>query len=190
MTPWPRVPRHVTLQALVAVRCFCTLGLGAALCYGAQPDAKSSAEGAASPGVFWPVPVSPPVPGLDHAPPSPDYSPGTSEDEAEASSSIETDNFNNSADPVMCNGRVCIYPAIETLSPDTYTPCSSTSPTNLKFLLAYCWGDVLAFSRFLSDPHEQLAEARGDDASPEKAKTSKVEHTPPALTTADYSSSH
>ncbi|KAK3251622.1 hypothetical protein CYMTET_39041 [Cymbomonas tetramitiformis] len=51
--------------------------------------------------------------------PSPDYSPGTSEDEAEALASIENDNFNNSADPAMCNGRVYIYPEIETLSPDT-----------------------------------------------------------------------
>ncbi|KAK3246842.1 hypothetical protein CYMTET_43637 [Cymbomonas tetramitiformis] len=34
--------------------------------------------------------------------------------------SIETEDFNISADPVMCrNGRVCIYPVIETLSPDT-----------------------------------------------------------------------
>ncbi|KAK3264868.1 hypothetical protein CYMTET_26417 [Cymbomonas tetramitiformis] len=59
------------------------------------------------------------VTGLDHAPPSPDYSPGTSEDEAEASASFGTDNFTNSADPITCNGRVCIYPAIKTLSPDT-----------------------------------------------------------------------
>ncbi|KAK3243714.1 hypothetical protein CYMTET_46646 [Cymbomonas tetramitiformis] len=43
----------------------------------------------------------------------------TSADEADASTSLETDNFNDSADPVMYNGRVCIYPAIETLSPDT-----------------------------------------------------------------------
>ncbi|KAK3273851.1 hypothetical protein CYMTET_17939 [Cymbomonas tetramitiformis] len=72
-------------------------------------------------GIACPVPPYRHTQGLDHhAPPPPDYSPGTlDEGEAEASASIETDNFNNSPDPVMCNGRVCIYPAIETRIPDT-----------------------------------------------------------------------
>ncbi|KAK3269486.1 hypothetical protein CYMTET_22077 [Cymbomonas tetramitiformis] len=46
-------------------------------------------------GFFWPVPLFPPPPGLDHAPPSPDYSPGSSGDEAEAS--IDTFDIGNSS---------------------------------------------------------------------------------------------
>ncbi|KAK3278896.1 hypothetical protein CYMTET_10089 [Cymbomonas tetramitiformis] len=28
-------------------------------------------------------------------------------------------NFNSQADPVICNGQVCLYPAIDTVSPET-----------------------------------------------------------------------
>ncbi|KAK3261988.1 hypothetical protein CYMTET_29133 [Cymbomonas tetramitiformis] len=53
-------------------------------------DEDASADEMASPempsrGYIYPVPVFPPRPGLDSPPPSPDYSPGPTDDEAEAS---------------------------------------------------------------------------------------------------------
>ncbi|KAK3248166.1 hypothetical protein CYMTET_42360 [Cymbomonas tetramitiformis] len=120
--------RHLAgLDAWQSV-CFCTLGIDAAVCYGAQPDAilpRRVRRHQACQGFYWPMPVFPPPPGLKHAPPSPVYySPGTSKDEAEAPASIETDDFNSSADPVTCNAvaSALFYPAIETLSPDSTFP--------------------------------------------------------------------
>ncbi|KAK3276192.1 hypothetical protein CYMTET_15727 [Cymbomonas tetramitiformis] len=42
---------------------------------------------------YWrPVPVFPPPPGMEGPPPSPDYSPGPTDDEAEASGTADFDN--------------------------------------------------------------------------------------------------
>ncbi|KAK3237718.1 hypothetical protein CYMTET_52225 [Cymbomonas tetramitiformis] len=46
-------------------------------------------------GYCQPVPVFPPLPGLDSPPPSPDYSPGPTDDEAEASGTADSDNTFN-----------------------------------------------------------------------------------------------
>ncbi|KAK3279062.1 hypothetical protein CYMTET_13036 [Cymbomonas tetramitiformis] len=113
--PFGPVPRRAAFQGILALSCFCMLGVGAAVCFGAQPDdipPRRIRRQQLHQGFIrthpLPAPLVPPT--LGGAASSPDYTPESEE------SGDETENFNTSADPFICNGWVCLYPAIDALT--------------------------------------------------------------------------